>query len=224
MRNFIICVKGVNVSMVNLLHDLTQAIDKYNLDFDAFAYGQLKSKQWIIDELEAMNNPYLGVVFNLCGWYGLLPAMMFNARIKAKKIRSFDIDESCWMIADQMNKTHIQDEWRFKAIIEDINNINFETHTWEGWSNVAMDYISVTESPDTIINTSCEHTNDEWYKNIPSGKLVILQSNDYWAGDKHINCCFDFDDFSNRYPMKDVLYHGQRAFEKYTRFMKIGRK
>lgn len=210
--------------MVNLLHDLMRTVDKYNLNFDAFSYGQLKSKHWIIEELEAMRNPYLGIVFNLCGWYGLLPAMMFNARIKVKKIRSFDIDESCWMIADQMNKTHIQDEWRFKAITEDINNINFEKHTWSGWSNVAMDYISVTESPDTIINTSCEHTNDEWYKKIPYGKIVILQSNDYWSGEKHVNCCFDYNDFSNRYPMVEVWYHGQRAFEKYTRFMKIGIK
>lgn len=210
--------------MVNFLHDLMRTVEKYNLNFDAFSYGQLKSKHWIIEELLSIRNPYLGIVFNLCGWYGLLPAMMFNARIKAKKIRSFDIDESCWMIADQMNKTHIQDEWRFKAITEDINNINFEEHIWEGWSNVANDFIKVTEVPDTIINTSCEHTNDVWYEKIPHGKMVILQSNDYWAGDKHINCCFDYSYFSRKYPMTNVFYEGQRAFEKYTRFMKIGVK
>lgn len=208
---------------VNFLHDLTRTIDKYNLNFDAFSYGQLASKQWLIDELEFLKAD-LGIVFNLCGWYGLLPAMMFNSNIRVDKIRSFDIDESCWMIADQMNKTNIQNEWKFKAITEDINNINFEEHTWEGWSNVAMDYISVTESPNTIINTSCEHTNDEWYKKIPHGKFVILQSNDYWKGDKHINCCIDYNYFSRKYPMLETFYEGKRAFEKYTRFMKIGVK
>ena len=39
----------------------------------------------------------------------------------------------------------------------------------------------MSDVPNTIINTSCEHivNFDEWYRKIPAGKLVILQSNDY---------------------------------------------
>jgi hypothetical protein len=209
--------------MVTFLHDLTQTIDKYNLNFDAFSLGQLQSKSWLIDELNKLN-AVLGTVFVLCGWYGLLPAMMFHEGISVEKIRSFDIDEDCWRIADDMNKSNMG-SWKFKAIQEDINNINFEGHSWQMWSNTnnRMSY-PITDVPDTIINTSCEHTNDDWFQKIPQGKMVIIQSNDFWGGEHHVNCCFDIDDFNRKYPLLDQMYIGERAMQKYIRFMKIGIK
>jgi hypothetical protein len=211
------------MNLVNLIHDLTSAINTFNLNFDCFAYGQLESKQWLIDELERINFN-LGIVFNLCGWYGLLPAMMFQSRLDIQNIRSFDIDPNCWIIADQMNKSQIKNSWRFKAATEDINDINFNKHTWEGWSNLSRKNISVTESPNVIINTSCEHTKDDWFKKIPKGLMVVLQSNDYLQGDGHINCCGDLRDFDASYTLTDTFYLGQKELEKYTRFMKIGIK
>ena len=103
-------------------------------------------------------------------------------------------------------------------------NINFNKHTWEGWSNLSRKNISVTESPNVIINTSCEHTKDDWFKKIPKGLMVVLQSNDYLQGDGHINCCGDLRDFDASYTLTDTFYLGQKELEKYTRFMKIGIK
>ena len=198
--------------------------DRFNINYDAFAYGQLESKAWIIEELRNMDNPNLGTVYLLCGWYGILPALMFHEEINVDKIRSFDIDETCWMIADQINKEQHKDGWKFKAITENIFDINFEEHTWDGWSNLQCDFITATDSPDTIINTSCEHTGDDWYDNVPKGKFVIVQCNDFLEGEGHVNCCIDFNDFSSRFPMTNDMYHGVRKFEKYNRFMKMGFK
>lgn len=210
------------MNIVDFLHDLTTTIDRYDLNFDAFSYGQLQSKQWIIYELKRMKIN-LGTIFNLCGWYGLLPAMIFNARLPVYAIRSFDIDESCCPIADQMNKTYLKNNWKFKAVTQDINDIDFNNHTWEGWSNISKKFIKVTEKPDTIINTSCEHTDDEWFYKIPSGLFVILQSTDFHDGDGHVNCC-DYKTFIDRYHLTTDYFYGKREFEKYNRFMKIGIK
>lgn len=211
------------MNFVNFIHDLTLTIKKHNLNFDCFSLGQLQSKQWIIDKLKDLNTD-LGIVFNLCGWYGMLPAMMFEAGIRMNKIRSFDIDESCAIIADDMNKSNLS-SWVFKAITDDINNINFKNHTWRMWSS-SNNRVShgIIESPNTIINTSCEHTNDDWFKKVQNGQMIIIQSNDFWDGDGHINCCLDMGDFDSRYPMTTTLYTGERVLQKYTRFMKVGIK
>ena len=55
----------------------------------------------------------------------------------------------------------------------------------------------ITDVPDTIINTSCEHIHDFelWYNKIPKGKLIILQGNDYFELNEHVNCSADQDSF-----------------------------
>jgi hypothetical protein len=83
--------------------------------------------------------------------------------------------------------------------------------------------------PDTIINTSCEHIPNfkEWYNKIPAGKLVILQSNNFFELDEHINCVNDLDDFASQAPLSEILYEGELDLSKhvnYTRFMRIGIK
>ena len=166
-----------------------------------------------------------GIVFVLAGWYALLPAMMFYSSLIINKIRSFDINEECEKIADHINKTNCDDQWRFKAITQDIFDMNFGTHSWQCWSNKnnRMSY-PITEKPDTIINTSCEHTHNKWFTKVPDGKIVILQSNDSLNEEGHINAVTDLDEFRDMYPMTKEYYSGCMNFEKYTRFMLIGVK
>ena len=77
-----------------LFNNLRNAIDNHDADFtDALSWGQLKSKRWVVAELEKFNIS-LGTVYLCAGWYGTLAAMLFNSTLDIKKITSFDLDES----------------------------------------------------------------------------------------------------------------------------------
>jgi len=209
-----------------LLLGLRDSLIKHNVDLtDVLSWGQLRSKRWLIDELES-HDLDLGVVFLCAGWYGTLAHMLFDSKCIVNKIRSFDIDPSCANIADTVNMQYI-DGWKFKAITQDILDINYHSHTWRGWSNLKQSYSNpITDTPNTIINTSCEHISnfDKWYDSIPNGKLVILQTNNYFNLPEHVNCVEDQEEFDLLTPMEDTLYLGTLALEKYNRFMKIGYK
>ena len=106
---------------------------------------------------------------------------------------------------------------------------------YNGYSNYAVDdYTTIKgngdieqckDSPDTIINTSCEHIADfdKWFQN-PYGKLIILQSNNYYSVEEHVNCVKDGLDFEQMATFSEVYFAGELPLEKYTRFMRIGRK
>ena len=199
-------------------------VNEINYDKDCFSRGQLRSKIWLVEELSKLNVE-LGTVFLCAGWYATLAVMLFESNIKVDKIRSFDIDPNTVDIAEIFNKPWFVDKWKFKALVEDINNINYKNHTWQFWSNSnnRLSY-PITDIPDTIINTSCEHIEnfEDWYNKIPQGKLVILQSNDYTEIAEHVNTSSTLEEFSKTVPMTETLFEGKLELEKYTRFMKIG--
>jgi hypothetical protein len=203
-------------------HLRNAAINKADLT-DAFSWGQLKSKRWLVDELEKLNLD-LGTVFLCAGWYATLATMLFESSCKLDKIRSFDIDPLCSIIADTINRSNVLDKWRFKASTFDIHEItyplNYKTHRFD---NTVVDLI---DNPDTIINTSCEHIKDFniWYNKIPVGKIVVLQTNNYFDIDDHINCSTSLEDFTHQTPLSVELYSGELHLTKYTRFMRIGIK
>jgi hypothetical protein len=193
---------------------------------DAFSWGQLKSKRWLVSELEKLDLD-LGIVFLSAGWYATLAAMMFDSKCKIEKIRSFDTDKSCESIADSINAHEFKNNWKFKAITENIHNINYSSHTWSCWSkaNNRMSY-PITDIPTTIINTSCEHIENfkSWYDKIPAGKLLVLQTNNYFEIEDHINCSSSLEEFATNTPMTLVHYQGELQLPKYTRYMRIGIK
>lgn len=201
-------------------------VNNIEYDKDCFSRGQLQSKLWLIKELKKLN-VNLGTVFICAGWYATLATMLFENKFNVDKIRSFDIDPKCVDVAEVFNKPWFVDKWNFKALTHDIHDINYEEHTWQFWSN-ANNRMSkpITDVPNTIINTSCEHIQNfnEWYGKIPSGKLVILQGNNYFEIAEHVNCSENIYEFSEKIPMTSVLYQGELTLPKYTRFMKIGIK
>ena len=191
---------------------------------DCFSRGQLKSKLWIVKELKKLNLD-LGTVFLCAGWYATLATMLFESNIKVDKVRSFDIDPTSWKIAEVFNKHREVNEWQFKESTKDIFDINFasETYTTHRSDGTACEQDDI---PDTIINTSCEHIQNfsEWYTKIPQGKIVILQSNDYYEIEEHVNCVGSIEEFAVTAPMQNILYSGELELDKYTRFMLIGYK
>ena len=191
-------------------------------DNDCFSRGQLQSKMWLVKELTNCKVD-LGTVFLCAGWYATLATMLFESNIKLDKVRSFDIDPSCIDIAKVFNKPWLMEDWQFQASTEDIHNINYAGHTY----NVTRSDGSVqtlTDQPDTIINTSCEHIVDfdKWFRKIPEGKLVVLQSNNFTIVEEHVNCVKDSLHFEQMAPFSKVLFTGELPLEKYTRYMRIG--
>ena len=201
-------------------------INNTEYDKDCFSRGQLQSKQWLVTELQKLDIE-LGTVFLCAGWYATLATMLFESDIKVDKVRSFDIDPSCVDIAETFNKPWFMEQWRFKSITQDIMDIDYDEHVWQFWSN-ANNRMSrpITDTPDTIINTSCEHIENfaEWYAKIPINTLVVLQSNNYYEVEEHVNCVKNIKEFGNMAPMTGPLYAGELELPKYKRFMLIGYK
>ena len=200
------------------------SVNDTKIDDDCFSRGQLQSKLWLVSELKKLDVD-LGTVFLCAGWYGTLATMLFESGITVEKIRSFDIDPTCVDIAEVFNKPWFVENWKFKSITQNIFDINYTEHTWKYWSNAnnRMSY-PINDVPNTVINTSCEHIENfkEWYDKIPTGVLVILQGNDYYEVDEHVNCSADIDEFSSKAEMTTVLFSGTLELPKYKRFMKIG--
>ncbi len=189
--------------------------------FDAYSLGQVKSKLWLIEHLP--NN--LGKIFICAGWYGTLANLMFEkCPEKFKNIRSFDIDPSCEFVADELNRSYVIDNWKFKAATMDILNMQYPTKFKTFKSDGTIKEIK--EIPDTIINTSCEHIIDfnRWYDQLPSGKTIVLQTNDYFSHNTHINCSNSLSEFAQQTPMSRIIYEGELDLVKYKRFMRIGIK
>ncbi len=195
-----------------------------NIEFnkDCFSQGQLKSKLWLIRELRKLDLN-LGVVFICAGWYATLATMLLEGQFRINKIRSFDIDPSCVSIAERFNKLWEMENWKFKAITADILNLNYAktSYTVIKPDNSTINLVDV---PDTIINTSCEHIDDfkNWYAMIPEGKIVILQTNNYFEISDHVNCSNSLEEFSENTPMAKCLFQGELDLGKYKRFMRIG--
>ena len=209
---------------------LIRGLKKHNDTIgDALSQGQIKSKQWLLEILQGID---LGMVFICAGWYGILAIMMFeDENIFVNKIRSFDIDDNCWKIAEDLNEPWKTDNWRFKATTLDIVALFNYWYGEDGLyhyftTNIKGKRVHVKEMPDTIINTSCEHIEKftEWFNAIPKGKLVALQTNNYFNLPEHVNCVKDINQFKQQAPLNNIIYEGSLELEKYTRYMLIGYK
>ena len=179
---------------------------------DAFWSGQLKSKEWLIENLVYYIYPERNkeLDFPLSvdvhgGWVGVLSSMLFQSAIPIKNIRSIDIDPSCESIATMMNKKE-EIEGRFRA--------------------VTADMCAIRSDADIIINTSCEHiTQDQydlWLSGHPQDSLLVLQSNNYDIPE-HIRIAKDLENFKQQCGI-NVLWARELELPLYKRFMVIGKK
>lgn len=171
---------------------------------DAFWQGQLKSKEWLIDNLRKNVNKIVSVDIH-GGWVGVLSSMLFQSDIYVTHIRSIDIDPSCESIASMMNKKE-EMAGKFQAITADM--CEFESDA------------------DVIINTSCEHISQNqynlWLNKIPHDSLLVLQSNNYNIPE-HVRTAKDLEDFKKQCAI-NVLWSGELDLPLYKRFMIIGKK
>lgn len=168
---------------------------------DAFWSGQLKSKEWLITNLEKFVSKEVSIDIH-GGWVGVLASMLFQSNIKCSSIRSIDIDPSCEPTAVMMNKAE-EMAGRFRAITRDMCDIRSDA--------------------DIVINTSCEHiTQDDydlWLSGMPHNTLFVLQSNNYIIPE-HVRPASSLDEFKSQSNV-NVLWAGELILPMYTRYMII---
>lgn len=191
---------------------------------EACAYGQLDSKKWLIDEARRCWPDGWGTVFVLAGWIGFLPRFIFEAGISVKAIRSFDLDPGVGPAAELLNQTFVQQDWKFKSSTMDITQLNYPSQFRVQRKDGS--FCDLYESPDLVINTSCEHLADieAWWGQIPSGTRVILQSNDGFHIPEHVRCYKTLADFEAAMSLGRVDYRGEKPLADFNRFMLIGIK
>ena len=179
--------------------------DRYRT-LESFWKGQVRSKIWLIEKLiDEIDDSRQRIVVH-GGWNGVLSSLLFNSSINVDHITSVDVDPVCEKISSTINKRQ-EIEGKFKSVTQDMCY-----HFY---------------SADIVINTSCEHITDSqtflWFNNIPNGSLVVMQSNNYFELEEHINCVNSASDLAKKVNLSNLK---QFEFEtpKYTRFMIIGRK
>lgn len=198
----------ININDILFWMDAIRNSKDRSRTLESFWKGQIKSKIWLIERLQeyCTEEPYYHQIVIHGGWNGVLSSLLFNSDILIKNITSVDIDSSCEEIAYTMNKQQ-EIQGKFTAITEDMCMHRY--------------------SADIVINTSCEHISDiqleAWYKNIPANAIIVMQSNNYFDLEEHINCVNSSKELAEKV---DFVWHNTYELElsKYTRYMVIGQK
>jgi len=197
---------------------------------DAFSKGQLASKSWLLKVLysvipEEFKKPATkkvsySVIPNvtiLGSWIGTLVEPL-HKNFNLQRIYGIDLDARSIELSEKLNQKYVQDGWKYKGVVSDINMLNCDNMEFETGGEL------ITVKPDWIINTSCEHMTTEWFNSIDNDQLIIMQTNDSEGFEGHINTCKDVKDMMEKYPMSKIEYAGELKTPAYTRLMQIGYK
>jgi len=195
---------------------------------DAFSRGQVQSKIWLAHELQKIRTEHKNVLI-LAGWYGQL--LQYFKEIKFDKVRIVDMDKEACLISDDIFNLHLIENYRVKAICADINNIIIRKSGYmlnvENFKNLEAKIFSENFMPDLIVNTSAEHMSEKWFndirfKDFETKPLVVIQSNNLFDVEEHINCVHSIDHMKKNYPMSEIFYEGELQLKGYKRIMLIG--
>ncbi len=173
---------------------------RYDEFRDMFSSGQIRSKEWIIQELKCTHGWYSGKKLIIAGaWYGTLGVLM-KSHIPELDITMLDLDPRC----EKFIHNIIYNDTSMHAVTADMYKYNY--------------------TEDIIVNTSCEHIPDikQWLSLIPEKKTVVLQSNNYDEGIGHINCADSAEDFASQTGLQNISFCGELVMPMYTRYMIIG--
>jgi len=181
--------------------------DRYRT-LESFWKGQVRSKIWLIENLSKYVSSKPNRVVIHGGWNGVLASLFFNSDIPIEHITSIDIDSDCKETANIINKRY-EMQGRFAAVTADMKDFEY------------------TETPDIVINTSAEHTDNstlkKWQEQIPYNSLVVVQSNDFFELEEHINCVNSLEELENKLNLNKAV-GSFLPTEKYYRYMVIGYK
>lgn len=196
-----------------------------NLDLnDHFSRGQIKSKLWLMEELRnVVEGNKLGTVVLYGGWYATIAHFFFKF-FSPSTLYSIDLDPNTVEVADNFNiRQGKLNNWQFKAFAQDVNSITYDN---EGKLTLPPDdrLENIPIKPTVVVNTSCEHMNEDWFYNLPDGQFVVLQTNNYFTNEQHVNCVSSVNEALVKYKFSEVYFSGELDTQLYKRFMIIGIK
>ena len=163
----------------------------------SYDWKQVMCKLWLHDELKQVNLPTPNQIYIAGGWFGnqIIPQLL-DVFPLTPRIKLHDIDEEAVKICRNIffKETDV-----VRAGVQDSTEFEYRH---------------------MLINTSCEHMRP---LNVKPGTYVVLQSNNYRTVEDHINCVDSPEELAEQYNVMDEFYSGSMEFEKYTRYMVIGR-
>jgi len=193
---------------------------KYNPDMDLYRSldiitatndAQLASKEWLVNNLiKYLDTKHLTFplrdVLVMGSWYGLAGAALRQHISDDVKIWNVDSDPLCAHIGYKLNQHE--------------NTIHISEDAIEY-------YFDRADAFQLIINTSCEHMEEEDIRMIlslkPIDTIACFQSNNYHNEAEHINTHNSLDEFVESLQLASVYYKGEmKPSEDYTRYMVIG--
>jgi hypothetical protein len=195
---------------------------------DAFSRGQVQSKIWLVTELAKIKNSFSNTLI-LAGWYGQL--LRYFNDIQFDSVRIVELDRIACLISDTIINLDLIQDYRVKAVHGDINNLILNKKGYEfeieNFKNAEQKKYIDKFLPDLIINTSAEHMSEKWFndirfKDFETKPLVVIQSNNLFDVEEHINCVHSIDHMKKNYPMSEIFYEGELQLKGYKRIMLIG--
>ena len=190
--------------------DLYRSFDIMNAINDA----QLESKQWLVDNLlRYLDKKYtyfdVRDILVLGAWYGVTGLLLREHLDPAVKIWNIDSDPKC------IDYSHLLKQ----DIPHTENNISVT-------ADAAEYFFENSDAYQVIINTSCEHMDQEDIDLMLRMKnpetVVCLQSNNFHKEPEHINTHNSVDEFADSLNIV-VLWKGTlKPSDEYERYMVIG--
>ena len=173
---------------------------------DCFYSSQLDSKSWLIEKLRLYSD---GKKFNnvhvFGGWYGVLATLLKDNFQILGNITTVDVDPDCEEVVRRITTK----EDKINAVTCDM-----------------MKYV-YNDTPELVINTSCEHISQmayyNWWDNVPIGTWFVLQSNNLEIGE-HIRTASSLQEFEGQCGHENILYSGELDCGNFSRYMIIGIK
>jgi len=188
--------------------------------YESFYHGLVVSKLWLCEELEKIidthkvSNPSIAV---LGGWHNLMSFMMVIRRpVFYKEFNSYDKDIEAVNVANKICDTWKYEYPKINNHCENVSLIDFSSNTNTVFINCSVD----------------QFENTDWYRTIPTGSIVCLQTTDIVGDDLpwEINQqTKDIPELVSKYPMTNVLFSGSKGIQYgdnllYNRLMVIGFK
>lgn len=188
--------------------------------YESFYHGLVVSKLWLCEELEKIidthkvSNPSIAV---LGGWHNLMSFMMVIRRpVFYKEFNSYDKDIEAVNVANKICDTWKYEYPKINNHCENVSLIDFSSNTNTVFINCSVD----------------QFENTDWYRTIPAGSIVCLQTTDIVGDDLpwEINQqTKDIPELVSKYPMTNVLFSGSKGIQYgdnllYNRLMVIGFK
>lgn len=172
---------------------------------DALSRNQIKSKLWLLEKMDQQG--WLRSDSKLLlvgGWVGILPLLLAIKDFQVEEIVNIDLDVTVHTAARRLND---QSGFSFRSIKADIRSLDMAHY---------KDYIIV----DTIVEHFADHR--DWLKTLPSSTRVVLQGNDMFGLDDHVNCHDNLYEFEASCDLPVIHYRGFKELHRCNRFMLLG--